>query len=153
MKVQVNGSFSIWVEVLNGVPQSSVLGPLLFLIYVHDLPDWVLNSIMMFADDTKIWTKIQTPDDKEALPQDLDRLVEWSKRWLLEFSVIYKTYIWQTSHRILCTSTKILQRMKKLSYECRLKQLHIHTLEQWRIRGDLIETFKKDTKGQRTDQC
>ena len=52
MKVQVNGSSSSWVHVLSGVPQRSVLGPLLFLLYVNDLPDWIRSSIKMFADDT-----------------------------------------------------------------------------------------------------
>ena len=53
MRVMVNGSSSSWVEVCSGVPQGSVLGPLLFLIFVNDLPDWVRSSIKMFADDTK----------------------------------------------------------------------------------------------------
>ena len=57
MRVQVNGNFSDWFKVLSGVPQGSVLGPLLFIIYVQDLPLWVKNSIMLFADDTKLWTK------------------------------------------------------------------------------------------------
>jgi ribonucleases P/MRP protein subunit RPP40 len=58
MRTLVNGFSSNWVEVLSGVPQGSVLGPLLFLPFVNDLPDWVHNSIRMFADDTNIWAKI-----------------------------------------------------------------------------------------------
>ena len=65
MRVQVSGSYSAWFEVLIGVPQGSVLGPLLFLIFVRDLPDWVKNSIMMFADDTKVWTSIHKLVDQE----------------------------------------------------------------------------------------
>ena len=86
MRVQVNGSYSTWFEVLSGVPQGSVLGPLLFLIFVRDLPDWVKNSIMMFADDTKVWTSIHKLEDQESLQRDLDRLGEWSKTWLLTFN-------------------------------------------------------------------
>jgi len=78
MRVQVNGSFSGWIDVLSGVPQGSVLRPLLFLIFVHDLPEWVKNSMMMFADDKKIWARIQKLEDKDLLHYDLDKLVESS---------------------------------------------------------------------------
>ena len=67
MRVHVNGSFSSWIDVLRGVPQGSVLGPLLFLIFVNDQPDWVKCSLMMFADDTKICTKIKDSGDSELL--------------------------------------------------------------------------------------
>jgi len=63
MRVHVNGSFSSWFEVISGVPQGSVLRPLLFLTFVSDLPNWIANSIQMFADDTKIWTKIKDTGD------------------------------------------------------------------------------------------
>ena len=63
-----------------------MLGPLLFLIFVQDLPDWIKNSMMMFADDTKIWTAIANADDAESLQQDLNRLGEWSEKWLLKFN-------------------------------------------------------------------
>ena len=55
MRVGIRGCFSEWILILSGIPQGSVLGPLLFLLFVNDLPDWILTSIRMFADDTKIW--------------------------------------------------------------------------------------------------
>ena len=86
MRVHVNGSFSSWINVISGVPQGSVLGPLLFLIFVNDLSDWVKGSILMFADDTKIWAKIKDTGDSDLLQQDLNMLMEWSKQWLLAFN-------------------------------------------------------------------
>ena len=79
MKLKIEGSSSFWAEVLSGVPQGSVLGPILFLIFVNDLPDWVINDILMFADDTKIWVKISNMENNKSLQDDLDKLVEWSK--------------------------------------------------------------------------
>ena len=88
MKVKVKLQFSDWVAVLSGVPQGSVLGPLLFLIFVNDLPLWIRNSmILLFADDTKISCKISGDSDGLLLQQDLDSLFEWSKYWHLDFNV------------------------------------------------------------------
>ena len=65
----------------------SVLGPLLFLIFVlRDLPDWIKNSIKMFADDTKMWAKIAVREDAGSLQEDLNRLVQWSEKLLLKFN-------------------------------------------------------------------
>ena len=86
MRVIVNGECSDWVYVLSGIPQGSVLGPLLFLIFVNDLPDWIKTNIRMFADDTKIWTKIVTEEDVAKLQDDLNSLCEWSRKWLLQFN-------------------------------------------------------------------
>jgi len=86
MRVHVNGSFSSWIDVISGVPQGSVLGPLLFLIFVNDLSDWVKSSILMFADNTKIWTKIKDTGECDLLQQDRSMLMEWSKQWLLAFN-------------------------------------------------------------------
>ena len=80
MRVGVHGGFSEWIAVLSGVPQGSVLGPLLFPIFVNDLPDWVVNIISMFADDTKIWRGIYTVEDQESLQDDLDKLMSWSEK-------------------------------------------------------------------------
>ena len=57
MRVMVNKQFSVWAPVITGIPQGTVLGPLLFLIYVNNLPDWIKNDMRMFADDTKIWSR------------------------------------------------------------------------------------------------
>jgi len=86
MRVGIGSDKSFWAEVLSGVPQGSVLGPLLFLIFVNDLPDWVYNDMLMFADDTKIWSKIRNLEDRRLLQEDLDRLMQWSKKWLLKFN-------------------------------------------------------------------
>jgi len=86
MRVGINGSFSSWTAILSGVPQGSVLGPLLFLLFINDLPEWIKTNIRMFADDTKIWTRISHMNDPESLQHDLDSLSSWSDRWLLRFN-------------------------------------------------------------------
>ena len=66
MRVGINGSFSSWTAILSGVPQGSVLGPLLFLLFINDLSQWIKTNICMFADDTKIWTRISHMNDSES---------------------------------------------------------------------------------------
>ena len=86
MRVGVRNSFSDWLEVTSGVPQGSVLGPLLFLLYVNDLPQWITTNIRMFADDTKLWHKISTTLDSQLLQNDLNSLEKWSTIWQLKFN-------------------------------------------------------------------
>ena len=98
MRVRI--SFSEWVEVLSGVSQGSVLGPLLFLLFVNDLSDWISSNIRMFADDTKIWCIIKEIDDGLMLQCDLHNLVKWSDKWLLKFNFKLKNAklcIWDTN--------------------------------------------------------
>jgi len=83
MRVKVRCEFSDRVFVLSRVPQGSVLGPLLFLIFINDLPQWIRNSmLLLFPDDTKVFRKIQDVNDEILLQQDLDGLVEWTKKWV-----------------------------------------------------------------------
>jgi hypothetical protein len=86
-RVRISGSFSDSVSVLSGVPQGSVLGPTLFLLYVNEIPDLLTSSrCKMFADDTKIYRKVATDADTQSLQEDLGRLVNWSSDWLLDFN-------------------------------------------------------------------
>ena len=76
-KVLVNGKESPSECVLSGVPQGSVLGPLLFLVYINDLPKEVSSTIRIFADDSYIYRVIETSNDNTLLQNDLNKLMEW----------------------------------------------------------------------------
>ena len=69
-RVSVRGSYSDWTNVISGIPQGSVLGPTLFIIYVNDLPDALLSFSGLFADDTKLYRPIISPVDTDLLQQD-----------------------------------------------------------------------------------
>ena len=71
----------------SGVPQGRVIGPLLFLLYVNDLPDWIRNELKMFADDTKFWSRIKAVADSTILQQGLDSVCCWSDKWQIRFNV------------------------------------------------------------------
>jgi len=86
MRTKVRGSFSDWIKVLSGAPQGSVIAPLLFLLFVNDMPDWVVSSLKMFADDTKLWRSIKDHSDSAILQDNLNQLSEWSTRWQLKFN-------------------------------------------------------------------
>ena len=85
-RVIVNGSKSSWTRVTSGIPQASVLGLLLFVCYVNDMPENITSTAYMFADDTKVYRNIKTHIDREALQSDLSRLEDWSRKWQLRFN-------------------------------------------------------------------
>ena len=72
--------------VLSGVPQGSVLGPILFLVYINDLEEGVTCKLMKFADDTKLFRKGKEFGDKQQLQDDIDKLVKWSEKWQMLFN-------------------------------------------------------------------
>ena len=234
-RVVLNQTESSWNSVYSGVPQGSVLGPILFLIYINDLPECVKSSCKIFADDTKIYGKADTLQDVEKIQKDLDMLVGWSQTWLLDFNTgkckvmhvglrnemvnyfmegneiqsvteekdlgvlvddklkfskqiaaaaasanrklgllrhtfkywteeslatLYKVFV--RPHLEYCIqacspslrrdinalekvqrrATKLVPSLRNLPYEERLRRLHLPSLEDRRIRGDMIETFK-----------
>ena len=248
MRVQVRGAHSDWVEVSSGVPQGSVLGPLLFLIFVNDIPEWIKSNVKMFADDTKVWTRISRLKDGEVLQDDLNNLMSWSDKWKLgfnaekckvmhighsyetkyrmnvqgtvwelaetkeerdlgiivtsnlkpsqqcikaaskarsilgwinrhfgllnidEFKILYKTYVrphmefcvqaWspylqkdiKCLERIQRRATKMVHGLKDIAYDDRLEILGLISLEDRRLRGDLIEVFKILTDRENIDK-
>ena len=86
-RVVIDGQKSDWQNVLSGIPQGSILGPVLFIIFVNDLPDVVGCLCKMFADDCKIYNSINSVIEQQRLQEDIDRLCEWSKDWLLKFNI------------------------------------------------------------------
>nr|VZI22332.1 unnamed protein product [Spirometra erinaceieuropaei] len=85
--VHVSDQQSAEVAVKSGVPQGSVLGPTLFLVYVNDCANELNCDVAMFADDIKIWSTIRSEVDEARLQTNLDHLGQWSKNWLLPFNV------------------------------------------------------------------
>ena len=82
-QVNVNGTNSEWANITSGIPQGSVLGPILFVLYINDLPDNIVSNVYMFADDTKVFKTITSPNNQHTLENDLDYLTSWSSKWLL----------------------------------------------------------------------
>ncbi|MCG8046380.1 MAG: hypothetical protein JAY66_11960 [Candidatus Thiodiazotropha taylori] len=84
--VVLDGESSNEVPVTSGVPQGSVLGPLLFLLYINDLPDNIQSQVRLFADDTAVYLTVSSPSDTQTLQSDLERLQLWERTWDMEFN-------------------------------------------------------------------
>jgi hypothetical protein len=84
--VCLNGIFSDWAKVDSGVPQGSVLGPLLFLVYVNDMDSGIGCNISKFADGTKIFNEVGSEDGYSSLQSSLDKLKDWSEMWQMQFN-------------------------------------------------------------------
>ena len=83
-QVKVGTSLSKKSEVTSGIPQGSILGPILFTIFINDLPDGLKNVCKIFADDTKIYGNSK---ESHTIQDDINKLQEWSNRWNLYFNV------------------------------------------------------------------
>ena len=83
--VRVNNQQSEPGEVKSGIPQGSVLGPLLFIFYINDLPESVLSNLFLFADNIKVARSIRNLVDALQLQEDIKSLENWSNVWLLKF--------------------------------------------------------------------
>ena len=86
-RVSLNGKVSSWIDVISGVPQGSVLGPLLFLIFINDIDEGIVSKLWKFADDSKICNKVTNNMEAEIVRSDLNKLFQWSKDWQMLFNI------------------------------------------------------------------
>ena len=86
-RVVLNGIQSTWKPILSGVPQGSVLGPLLFLIYINDLTNGISSNIKLFADDASLFIKVTDIEAaQETLVSDLSKITTWANQWKMKFN-------------------------------------------------------------------
>ena len=86
-RVKVDSATSGWRKVTSGISQGSVLGPILFVLYINDMPEALANNstAAMFADDTKLYRRTDLPTGVQDLQEDLDHNFQWSDTWLMKF--------------------------------------------------------------------
>ena len=84
-RVVVNGVKSDWAPVVSGVPQGTVLGPLLFSLHINDITADIESEIRLFADD---YREIKDKEDTLKLQRDIDRLGNWARKWGIKFQPV-----------------------------------------------------------------
>ncbi len=115
-RVVINGTASDWSPVTSGVPQGSVLRPVLFIIYINDIDVRLNNLKAKFADDMKIGNSVISDRDRQSLQDDLNKISAWSARWEMPFNV-------KKCHHILQVGTRNLKYDYEMSGE-KLESVH-----------------------------
>ena len=118
MCVVVEGEKSRHVDVGSGVPQGTVLGPLLFLCHINDIPDKVQSHIHLFADDCLLYRPIKSSKDHQTLQEDLNNLQVWASDWRMKFNA-KKCYLLSSrnkSSHFYTIGSQILQQVKDNPY-------------------------------------
>jgi hypothetical protein len=114
--VIVEGQESYIAPVTSGVPQGSVLGLALFLVYINDLPDSLNSTPRLFADDCMLYRVIESEEDAEILQKDLEKLESWENKWLMQFA--------EDKCKVLRITRKLPRNIIRKDYK-----IHNHSLE------------------------
>ena len=85
-RVTIKGTQSPWTSVTRGVPQGTVLGPILFTIYINDIDENIKSQILKFADDTKLMAPVSNQEQITELQEDLAGAFHWAGKWKMEFN-------------------------------------------------------------------
>ena len=146
----MGGEHSKWVGVKSGVPQGTVLGPLLFLAYINDLPDGLQCTTRLFADDCVLYQPIHSKEDAKLLQIDLDTLFVWQQKWQMSFNV-GKCYLLRVPSSKLCVNTQytlgnsVLQETKTPTYLG--VDIHVAHNLKWNTHVDRITNSANKTLG------
>jgi hypothetical protein len=118
MRVVVEGKNSDNAHVDSGVRQGTVLGPLLFLCHINDLPECVKSQVRLFADDCLLYREIKSQQDHQILQEDLKSLELWADKWGMKFKAkkCYITSMRQKSNYFYQLDQHILEQVKTNSY-------------------------------------
>ena len=117
--VRVENELSNWISVISGIPQGSVLGPTLFVIFINDMPEMVESICQLFADDAKIFRSVHLRDETGnlKLQEDLENLDQWSQKWQLPFNTC-KCKVLHLGHNNPCYQYKMKgQKLQKVEDE------------------------------------
>ena len=134
-RVVVNGVKSDWAPVLSGVPQGTVLGPLLFSLYINDISSDIESEIRLFADDCVCYREIKDEKDTMKLQRDIDRLGSWARKWGMRFQPVK------------CNMMQLTRKRRNYNYETGsmtgiLGQLKWESLKKRRKDNRLILLYK-----------
>ncbi|KAI8513750.1 hypothetical protein Bbelb_080740 [Branchiostoma belcheri] len=86
-RVCIDGEMSDWAKVTSGIPLGSVLGPFLFVVFINDMPGTISSACHLFADDAKVFRRVNSPAEVATLQADINNLAAWSKDWQLSFNI------------------------------------------------------------------
>ena len=124
----VGGSASNWATVLSGVPQWSILGPLLFIIYVNSIFELTLNSkLMLYADEMLFYRVVDNSEDLDLLQQDIDTISDWVSTHHLTLNISKTKYM-------------IISRNHAITSALRCNDTPLERVREHTVNGDLMET-------------
>lgn len=147
--VTANEFNSSLCPVMSGVPQGSVLGPLLFLIYINDLPISISSSIKLFADDCVIYRNITSPSDHVILQSDLDNISSWCDTWLMKLNTTKCKFMRISRHASDATPTVYSLNDAPLTQVSSYKYLGVHITDNlsWQTHVDHVTSNANRTLG------
>ena len=132
--VVLNGATSSQVDVKSGVPQGTVLGPLMFLVFINDIAESVQSKVRLFADDCLVYRNINNSSDASSFQQDLNRLCDWANACQMLFNenvcIVQPPYIHiKTRH----TRSSLRSRLTSVSTSCNAYKYSFfpRTIQEW----------------------
>ena len=127
-EVVLEGTHSSATQVTSGVPQGTVLGPLLFLVYINDMPEGIDSTMQLFADDSLLYRIIRTKEDQSILQEDLRKLELWEHKWQMQFNADK------------CEVLRITNKRNPTICNYRVQDQHLQTVKQAKYLGATISS-------------